>query len=77
MAETRYIVDRFHKQLYPLIQNDIQHLVNQLVSGSAANYVEYREQVKYIQALNDVIDRCAEIERNIYGEQRASTQAEE
>ena len=48
-------------------QQDIADRVSALAKGSAGNYEAYREQVGYISALNDVLDKCREIELNIYG----------
>jgi hypothetical protein len=39
-----------------------------LSKNSCGNFEDYRAQCAYIQAINDVLDKCEEIERDRYGD---------
>ena len=79
MAVPPSIIDPFHKKVYAILAEDIDNKMISLCSGAvggtasgnqndlAAIAIGYREQVAYINALNDVLKRCAEIEREQYG----------
>lgn len=61
------IVDPFHRRLYLELVDDIDGKMVALAQGSAGTYEDYRGQSSYIQALNDVLEKCRKIERELYG----------
>lgn len=69
------LIDPFHRKLYGVLSKDIESRMALLASGSATaiqGAVEtvaekYAAQVSYIKALNDVLDKCHELEVDMYG----------
>lgn len=61
------IIDPAYKVLCNELAQDIDNRTFSLASGGARDMETYREQVGYIQALNDVINKCVELERARYG----------
>lgn len=74
------IIDPFHRQLHQVLQEDLVRRVEQLATGSAAQVagsqesvaVKYAAQTSYIKALRDILEKCAELEQDIYGPKPAS-----
>lgn len=69
------LIDPFHRELYGVLSEELTNRVTQLANGSAAKLFHgattvaenYAAQVSYIKALNDVLEKCQELERNRYG----------
>jgi hypothetical protein len=61
------IIDPFYRSLYNELIPQINNKAAELCAGRAIDYATYREEVGYIRALNDVLDKCAELERTKYG----------
>ena len=80
MNDTPDLVDPFHRQLYGVISEDIARRVSRLATGSASAIIDgvttvaenYAAQVSYIQALNDILAKCQEIEVERYGGRRGA-----
>ena len=64
------IIDPFHKSIYEVVANEINKRLYVLGSGSALSYEDYKQQVGYIHALNDMIEWCQKIEIDKYGERK-------
>ncbi len=62
------IQDGFHRALYQVIAAEIDNRMSSLARGSAISYDDYQSQVGYLSALNDVLSRCEEIEKERYGD---------
>ena len=65
--DSRQILDPFHRALHAKLSQDLANRVTGLANGAVPNYEEYKSQVGYITALNDVLDLCEELERDQYG----------
>ena len=61
------IVDPFHKAIYGQIAADIDKRMVNLCAGSAVDYGEYQRQVGYLEAMNNVLTVCEEIEKDRHG----------
>ena len=61
------INDPFHRQLYRTITEKIDDRMSLIASGHCSSHEEYRQEVGYLQALNDVLGFCEEIEKARYG----------
>lgn len=69
------LIDPFHRNLYKVLSEDISDRVEQLVTGSAKKYSDgaesvaekYAAQISYLQALRTVLEKCREIEVDMYG----------
>lgn len=66
-AESHSIIDPFHRRLHAALSEVIASRVTSLASGAAANWNQYVDQTSYLRALNDVLDKCEELERDQYG----------
>ena len=62
------INDQFHRALYRVLTEKIDDRMSQLAAGSAVTFDDYKNQVGYLQALNDVMGYCEEIEKARYGD---------
>lgn len=72
------IVDPFHRKLYELLAADINNRMTSLAAGSCGDFATYKHQTGYIEALNDVLEKCREIEVDQYGARPgAAEQAQE
>lgn len=61
------ISDPFFRVLYPILTNEVDSRMVALAGGSAREDLgAYREEVGYIAALNDIINRCHEINGSLY-----------
>lgn len=75
------IIDPFHRKLYNEVMLVVSERVAQLAGGAAASNPSitvaesYAAQVSYIKALNDVLNKCHEIEVEQYGARPASEEA--
>lgn len=75
------LLDRFHRQLHAVLSDEIANRVSKLAQGSAslvqqdtATVAEkYSAQISYIKALNDVLDKCRELEIDMYGNHSGPT----
>ena len=76
MAAPPSIIDPFHRKIYEALAPDIDNRMISLASGSAGTIEDYKFQAAYIQAFNDVLGKCREIELEIYGK-RPTTEAAE
>ena len=76
MAAPPSIIDPFHRALYEALAPDIDNRMISLASGSAGTFEAYKAQASYIQALNDVLERCRAIELEIYGKRPTAEAAE-
>jgi len=78
-------IDPFHRQLSnvltPLIDDKMVALAKgnatKTESDTASTAEKYAAQVAYIQALNDVLDRCREIELEMYGARPGAIEEEQ
>lgn len=62
------IQDPFHRSLYRLLTEKIDERMAHIAGGSATSFDQYQNQVGYLQALNDVLGYCEEIEKERYGD---------
>jgi hypothetical protein len=75
------LIDPFHRQLYGVLTEEISRRMTQLALGSAARTgsasVEenYAAQTTYIKALNNILDKCQEIETERYGGRKSADAA--
>ena len=76
MAAPPSIIDSFHKALFDVLAQDIDARMVKLAEGSAGDFAAYRYQVGYINALNDVLGVCRQIELDRYGSRPGSEAAE-
>ena len=65
------INDQFHRALYRVLTEKIDERMAHIAGGSAQSFDQYQNQVGYLQALNDVLGYCEEIEKARYGEKDA------
>ena len=65
--DTPTIINPFHRDLFNALAPDIENRMISLASGGAQTIEAYREQCGYIRALNDVLSKCQELERERYG----------
>ena len=69
------IIDPFHRKIYDRLSADIDNRMVALSGGSATKTQDdqvstaekYAAQCMYLQALNDVLKMCVEIEADHYG----------
>jgi hypothetical protein len=61
------IVDPFYRNLWKWISEEIDKRMVHLSGGGAQDYCQYHGQVGYILALNDVLEKCRQIEQDRYG----------
>lgn len=64
------MIDAFHRRLHERISEQVLSNSMALGAGSALSYDEYKRQVGYIHALNDVIEWAAAIEEEMFGTKR-------
>lgn len=77
------LLDRFHRNLHTVLSEEIANRISKLAQGSAslvqhdtATVAEkYSAQISYIKALSDVLDKCREIEADMYGNNSGPTGA--
>lgn len=75
------IIDPFHRQLRAVLDEDLTRRIVALSEGSAARVAggveevaeKYAAQVSYIKALRDLIEKCEELEKEIYGPKPAQS----
>lgn len=67
MSDLSSIVDPFHRGLYRVLIEKIDTRMVQLASGQAKDYAEYQHHAGYVQAMNDVLGICQQIEQDRYG----------
>lgn len=65
--DRQQINDPFHRQLYDLLVPAIAEHTAQIVDGSAKSFDDYRYKCGFLSALQVVLDRCEEVEREMYG----------
>ena len=65
------INDPFHRALHRVLTEKRDDRMSLIASGHCLSYDEYRHEVGYLQALNDVLGYCEEIEKARYGEKDA------
>lgn len=70
------IQDGFHRAIYQIVSAEIDSRMISLAKGSAIDYGDYQSQVGYLAALNDVLSRCEEIEKERYGDPLGKQEAE-
>lgn len=66
MSQSPSIIDPFHRNLHNVISEEIDKRKESLAIGSANDYTSYMKQVGYLEALNSVLERCREIEKDRY-----------
>ena len=72
---TPHLVDPFFRKLYSVLSEDINARTISLATGSASRTIDdrstvaekYAAEVAYIDALNTVLEKCKEIEIDMYG----------
>jgi hypothetical protein len=62
------LIDPFFRRLYPVLQEEIANRSAYVGSGACNSYDDYKHQTGYVQALQDVLTRCDELEREQYAE---------
>jgi hypothetical protein len=75
MSPTPSIIDPFHRSIYTVVSEAIDKRMVALAGGSAVRTTndevstaeKYAAQVSYLQAMNDVLEWCMEIENDRYG----------
>ena len=78
-------IDPVHRHLSNVLTPLIDDKMVALAKGNAtktdldtvSTAEKYAAQVAYIQALNDVLDRCAEIENEMYGARPGAIEEEQ
>jgi hypothetical protein len=60
------IIEPFHRELRKAIVETCDMHIKGLVAGVAKDYADYKEQVGYITALTQVLEMCADIEKERY-----------
>ena len=72
---TPALIDPFHRHLYGVLSQEISSRMASLATGSASRTIDdrstvaekYAAEVAYIDALNTVLEKCKEIEVDMYG----------
>lgn len=67
MSAPPSIIDPFHRALFAVLAPSIDDRMISLAEGSAKNFEEYKYQTGMIQAFNEVLAKCREIEVEMYG----------
>jgi hypothetical protein len=67
MASQPHIIDPFHLSLWRWASEQIDDRLILLGGGGAQTWEQYHGHVGYIQALNDVLEKCRQIEQERYG----------
>lgn len=62
------IRDAFHASLLRKIEEQISFRRDQICSGAAASFEDYRNRVGYLQAMNDIIEICKDVESRLYND---------
>lgn len=72
---TPNLVDPFHRALYAVLVKELENRMGQLAEGSACTNTndtqtvaeKYAAQVSYIKALHDILEKCEELEADLFG----------
>ena len=75
MSGSASIVDPFHRSVHDLLSSEIDKRMVALASGAAvrtesdqvSTAEKYAAQCAYLQALNDIVEVCKELELERYG----------
>lgn len=67
MRDGSSVIDPFHRSLHSALMEELHKRVDSIASGAAKNFEDYKEKIGYIKALNDSLDKCKEIETEMYG----------
>lgn len=62
------IRDGFHAALKRKIEEQISYRRDQICSGAAGSFEDYRNRVGYLQAMNDIIEHCIDVESKLYND---------
>lgn len=68
-------IDRFHRQLHSVLADEIHTRTLRLAQGAASLTQgdiltvaeKYAAQVAYLRALHDIVEKCQELEVDMYG----------
>lgn len=67
VALTTAGIDPFHANLRAKLEADLKQLREALCSNMARDFLDYKYRCGTIVALQQVLDRCEEIEAEMYG----------
>lgn len=67
---TTTVIDPFHQQLRAELESDLEELKTALCNNMARDFLEYKYRCGSIVALQQVLDKCAEVEARMYGERK-------
>ena len=76
MSDLSSIIDPFHRVLHIRIAEGIDTKMKMLAAGKAQDFADYKHQTGYLEALNDVLDICVELEQDRYGPKPVSSRKE-
>lgn len=61
------IYDTFHRKLFNTITEKLEERTTHVANGNVIGWEDYREQIGYIRAFNDVLGICDDISKEMYG----------
>lgn len=73
---TTTVIDPFHQQLRTELEADLESLKAALCNNLAQSIEEYRYRCGTIMALQQVLEKCAEVETRMYGERKRALEEE-
>ena len=73
---TTTVIDPFHQQLRAELEADLEELKAALCGNLAQTIEEYRYRCGTIVALQQVLEKCAEVETRMYGERKRALEEE-
>ena len=76
MRDLSSIIDPFHRSLHIVIAEKIDTRMRLLAAGKSQDFADYKHQTGYLEALNDVLDICVELEQDRYGSKPVSSRKE-
>jgi hypothetical protein len=76
MGDLSSIIDPFHRSLHIVVAEKIDTRMRLLAAGKSLDFADYKQQVGYLEALNDVLDICQELEHERYGAKPVASRKE-
>lgn len=73
---TTTVIDPFHQQLRAELERDLEQLKATLCGNMAQNFEQYRYMCGTIVALEQILDKCSEVEARMYGERKKALDEE-
>ena len=66
------MIDQFRRKLHEVVSDKLADRVQRLINSDLQTLEEYKKQIGYIEALNDVLSWAEHIEQQMYGSPRAA-----